>query len=939
MKRLLKIVGITLLLLLLALIVLPFAFKGKIVEEVKNLANENIDASLEFEDVGLSLLSNFPNLTLSIDNVALTNNAPFEGVRLAVAENLEATINLASLFGDVIEVKRIAVSQPVIDVRVLEDGSANYDIAVPSDSTATEPESAEAGEGGFSLALREYTISGATLHYVDATMPFGVHLENLDHQGEGDFTAEQFTLSTRTSASQVDMDYDGVDYISQLPLDLQADLDIDLANSTYTFGNNVLKAGGFPLHAEGFVSMPGEDIEMDISFDAPGSSFKDLISLIPAAFAHELDGVNTTGKVAFSGFVKGIYNEQAMPGFGLSLQVDDASLKYPDLPGVAENIGIDLDIDASEGLENDAMTIDLNTFHAEMSGNPLDAVMHVRTPYSDPTIDGSVNGTVDLQKLAGIIPLEGGDELSGVITTDVILKGALSSIEEERYESFEAKGQVLAENISYRGDSTGYDADIERMLLAFSPEYLDLREFSATMDESDVQATGRMDNYLSYFLKDEVLKGSFSVNSNFLDVSAFMEEEETTEVVADSSEAMGVIEIPRNVDFLLNSNIGRIKYSDIDIRNASGAIRVNDGEAKVEGLRMELLEGVVLMDGSYATSGSQPLVDMDFDIRDMDIKQSAEKFYTIEKMAPLAKSCQGRFSTILHMETALNENMEPIEDQLSAFGRVKVESVFIEKFEPLNKLAEELKIQKLAKQRFEDLNIGYKVKDGKVIVDPFEMKMDGIPTTVSGSMTFAQELDYRVKMDVPMDRLPGNLSQQTGGVLGQINDRFGTNISASGSIPVTMRIQGTVTKPTILGNPGEAVADQKEDLKEQAVEEVKELVNEKIDEGKEEAIQKAREEADQMIAEAREQSEQLMEEATKAANDVHGKAYAEAQKVEDSYKNPFEKAAKRLAADQLRKKADQARDQAIAKARQQADGIVDAAEKKAEGVIEAAENK
>lgn len=951
MKKILRALAILIGLILLLLILIPVFFKDQIIDEVKALANENLNATLDFGDTGLSFFSNFPNLTLTLEDLHLANAAPFEGTDLVKAGKVVASVDVMSLFGDQIAVNEIALERPSVNVVVLEDGTANYDITIPSEETNPEPDPVEEAEaGGFNLALQQYRITDGQVTYSDASMPVALSIEDLNHSGSGDFTADQFLLSTQTSASALSLNYDGSEYISNLPLDLQADFDINLAESKYTFKENKLKAGDFPLHADGYVSMPGDDIDMDIAFDAPGSDFRALLSLIPAEFAHDLAGVSASGKVAFDGFVRGTYNAVTMPGMAVNLTVENGGLQYPDLPEKAEDIQVDLHVDASDGIEDDRMKIDLNRFHVEMAGVPLDARFKLRNPYSDPLVDGMVKGRVDLAKLESVVPLEEGDALRGAIDADVTLNGRMSSIENEQYDQFQAEGFVKVADLKYTSDSLDLDAEVAAMDLSFTPAFLRLDQLEASTGESDVQASGRVDNYLAYALRGEPLAGTFNMSSHYLDLNAFMTEEAgaaadsemeaSSEATGEpSGEEMGIIEVPENIDFLLTANIDEVHYDDMTLAQTRGVVRIKEGKAFLQNVETNLLDGQITLDGEYGTADQVPVVNMDFDIRDMDIQQAADNFYTIEKMAPLAKSCQGDFSTVLHMETALNGNMEPIDETLNAAGRVQVDEVYIEKFEPLNKLAGALGMERLAKQSFQDINIGYEVRDGKVMVDPFDVKLDGIPATISGHMTLEQELDYTVDMDFPVDRLPGGAAAQAGSLLGQVNDRLGTNVAMASTVPVRIKIGGTVSNPTYNGGPKEALQSGAQDVKEQAKEAVKEAVEEKVEAVKEDAIAKAQEEADRIMAEAQAQSERLMADATKAAEDAHQKAYAEAQKVQDSYKNPLEKAGKKLAAEGMRKAADEAKQKALDKARKESDALVAKAQERADATIEAAKNK
>ncbi len=946
MKKFFKIFGIVILLLLATIIILPFAFKGKIKTAIKDAANENLTAVLEFSDVSLSLIRNFPNLTVTIDDLSLTGTDVFDGVKLVGAESIRATVDLYSLFGDTIAIREIAIVKPRVDVRVLPDGQANYDI-MKSDGESEE-EVVDAGEsGGFAMNLKAYSLTDAVIFYDDATFPMKLEIEGMNHSGSGDFTEAIFTLVTKTSAERVDVVYDGIRYIKNSKIELDAELEIDNSTSTYTFKDNLAVINRLPLKADGWVAMPGDDIDMDITFSSTGGDLIQLMSMIPAEFASDLDGVSASGRMDFSGFVRGTYNDETMPGLGINLNVDNGRFSYPDLPESVENIEIKLRVDASKGIDHDGMTVDVDRFYMEMAGNPIDIKFHLKNPYTDPLIDSDIRAKVNFAKLKDIVPLEDGDDLTGSLNADLHFKGRMSALDEERYEDFEARGELVILDTRFASGSLTNDIAVSSVYFKFNPKFAELSNFEVNIGESDLKASGRIDNYLQFALRDELLHGNFNMSSNYLDLNALMASGDDTDEPAnpaveaedEESEPLSVIEIPGNVDFTMTAKFDKLHYDNLDIDKVRGTIILRDKMAMLVGMKMEMLGGNIGMDGTYDTRNELPLMDMDFEMNNIDIQESVETFYTIEKMAPIAKSCTGRVSTSMGMRCTLDEHMTPIENTITGGGKLQTKQVHIEKFEPLNKLAGELGIERLSKQTINDINLTYRFENGRVGVDPFTVKLEGIETTIDGSMSFSQELDYNVKMTVPTSMLPSNLSGQASNLLKDLNNRFGSNFSMGSKIPVTLKVTGTVEQPIVKGNYGETIQAQKENVKEQVKEAVKEAVEEKIDEARDAAIAKARAEADKIISDAQKRADKLVADATTAANNARNSAYTEAQKVEDSAKNPLEKMAKKAAADKLRKEADNARDRAVDEAKKQAADIMKEANERADNMIKAAEKE
>ena len=952
MKKALKWTGIVLSVLFLFLLVAPFLFKGKIESAIKQAANDNLNARVNWSDVSLSLIRNFPNLRVSVEGLTVDNTvAPFDSVRLASIGSLDVVVDVKSLFGDEIVVKRFGLVEPVLDIRFAEDGSSNIDIA-KEDTTAVEEAPAEEG-GAFKMKLKEYFIKNGKINYDDRTMPMIMKFEGLNHEGTGDFTQDLFKLVTTTHADKATFWFDGITYLNEVKTDLQADIDMDMKNSKYTLAGNSIKLNALELGAQGWVAMPSEDIDMDISFNALKNDFKQFLSMVPLEFAKDVEGVDATGNLAFNGFVRGTYNDNSMPAVGMELAIDNARFKYPDLPKSVDNINVKAKVYADMN-DEDKTTVDVDKFHLEMAANPFDMTLHLRTPESDPYIDFACKALVNLDNVKEFIPLEKGDDVHGIINADVAMKGNYSVVESGNYESFDAKGMIDIQNVLFKSDSLPYDVQMNKAVFNFTPQFIDLQGFDARIGKSDLQASGKIERYLAYALRDSLLVGSFSVSSSLMDLNEFMTEEETTTTTeaapadADTS-AMSPIELPGNIDFTLNANFAKMIYDVHEITNVQGGIVLRDKIASLNNLRMNVIDGTVAMTGNYnAQNLASPKMDFLFDIQNMDINKAATQFVTIEKMAPVAKSCNGKFSTQLNMQCTLGQDMMPINATVNGGGKLATKSVVVKDFAPLVKLADKINFDKLKQpQNVGDVNVSFMIVNGTITVDPFTVKLiDGMPMKVSGYTTLDQAINYNVEMDVPMTMFPAGALQQANTWIGELNKKLGSNISVGSKVNVIAVITGTVTDPKVNVTSKALGEDAVASIKEQAIAEVKEQLNNL----KNEALEKAIAEKARLIAEAKAQREKLLADAATARDNAKKQGESLAKKAKEQAikaaddlvakaRNPLEKGAAKIAADKAKKEADEAYKKAVDKSNKEADDAYKTAEKKSENVVKDAEAK
>jgi hypothetical protein len=321
-------------------------------------------------------------------------------------------------------------------------------------------------------------------------------------------------------------------------------------------------------------------------------------------------------------------------------------------------------------------------------------------------------------------------------------------------------------------------------------------------------------------------------------------------------------------------------------------------------------------------------------VKDLDIEETVKYAETVQKMAPIAKSCKGRFSTDLRMNCELDQQMMPMMNTLEGKGTLKTKSVSVTAFQPLVDLARSLKLSKLENTTLQDVSFTYRFAEGKMITDPFDVKIDRIKANVKGSTAFAdQAIDYDMACKVPSDLFGAQATQFVSGLLGQANKAVGADFKVPEELDVKVKMTGTIDKPIV--KP--VFAGGSSNLGETVKEEVKQELNAQIDKAKEEAIARAREEAAKLLAEAQKQADQLKAEARKQAASVKAQGYKAADDLVAGAKDPISRAAAKLAADKAKKEADKKEQQFIAEADRKADALVEAARKKGDELIAKAE--
>ena len=940
MKKTFKITAIVLGIIIILMLILPFAFKGKIIKTIKEEANSSMNAKLDFTDFGMSMFRSFPNFSLSIEKLSIVGVDQFKGDTLASMDKMYVSIDLMSVIkGSGYKIKKIELDNPRILLKRLKDGKANWDIAKPADTTKPKEPSKPSN---FKMTLQKIVVTNAHFIFDDASLGFYILMDGMNHTSSGDMTADITNLITATTIKHLDVAYGGVKYLSKCDVDLKATIEANMKDMKFTFKDNMSRLNQLYFKFDGFFAMLNPaGFDMDLKFSTDKTEFKNILSMVPSLYAKDFNKIQTSGKFVFNGFAKGIYKDLTLPAFGLNFQIINAMFKYPSLPKEVNNINIVTKID-NKGGSADNTTIDVSTFHVALAGNPIDMTLFLSTPMSDPSINMGIKGSLDLASIKQVYPLAEGQDLNGMFKADITLKGKMSAIQKQKYNEFVAQGYLDLKNMMYKSKDFAQGVNITAAHFNFNPQYLELAQFDMLMGRNDFSAKGKIQNYIAYWLKGETIKGQLSTSSKYFNLDDVMPKDTLT-VAKKSSEAakdtvakaMTVVKIPANIDFVMTTSFGKLIYDKMEMANVKGEIDIKDEKVQMKNLSMNICDGKMVVTGYYSSKDKdKPEADFALDISNFNIPKAAKTFVTFGKMAPIAENTTGTFSTKFKINTLMNTTMSPILNSMRGSGTIATSKLKIDNSTSLLKLAETTKMDNLKHLELNNINLSFVINDGKVYTSPFEIKTGNIKAIVSGSTCFDQTIDYLLKMEMPRKEFGGGVGSLFEG-MSAFGSSKGVKVKVSDNIKFNIIIKGTFSKPKITTSFGNgkdnAVNSAKDALKNEAITTVK------ADAAK--VIAEAQQKADQLIKEAQKQGDALRSEAKKAGDKLVAEADAQGQKLVDEASNPISKAVAQKGATKLHNEAKTKADKMNTEADTKAKDLVSKAKSQGDGIIKAAQDK
>lgn len=416
MKLFLKILAVLLAILILLIVALNIYFTD---ERLKNTILPHVQSAVgsevEVDKMSITFFRTFPRFGLDIDGLRIPDPS---SEPVASIDELLVSVELFPLMRNELSVTRLSVSSPILYYTVFADSTTNIDFLLETDEELDE-ESTE-----FSISIPGFTLRNASVFYKDETTNSAISLEQLNANISlffGDI------LESRVDADlgSLNVMMDGTNYVSNLSMSVNQTSTLDLENEILAFTEGTVSIRGLALNLIGSVSgWSGEEIALSLQFASTSENFGELLRLAPPGFEEYLTGLQTRGSLVFEGSVDGVFSEEKLPYFDVTIAVADGFLQNPDLPQAIEDIHFEI-------LFNNELAT-MSHFRARAGVNSVTASGTIERPLEeDANFSIDLDGDIDLSTISSFYPIDelGIERLSGLLEAALLATGRIDQLE------------------------------------------------------------------------------------------------------------------------------------------------------------------------------------------------------------------------------------------------------------------------------------------------------------------------------------------------------------------------------------------------------------------------------------------------------------------------------------------------------------------------------
>ena len=830
--------------------------KDKIKSSLDQFAQKRLTADLHIDQdkIGLSLLTNFPNIGVSLKGASITGRDDFKGDTLIFVSKITAGLDFWKLILDAkVHINSVFLQAPNINARVLPNGQANWDILKKA------PKS-QANTRKTSLQIRRWGVKNAQISYQNQQKNHLMLLKNFSHQGKGKYQENFSNFYTKTTAGQFTLHISNKKYFKNQSLDLKINLKHDFAKDKFILSQSNFKINAFSFITKGYLQKIKDELFVDLSYEVGENKFKNILSLIPEIYQKDFSKIKTSGLVKAAGWIKGLISKDTLPAFHLDLNIKDGMFQYPNLPQAVSNIQVSLTADCKKGILNDTQ-INLEKLHLDFGNNYINAkgsvdkiyngkiytqasakinladlntiypiqnltlkgnllvnvqasgiynqsqlpVIQAKAKLSQGYIQSStypqaleninfsaslenktgqyedmkiaieeaemifdqeqllakayfedltnleydlaIQGNLNLDKLTQIYPIHK-TTLRGKVQGNIQTKGKLSDLNQQHYDLLPTSGQIQIQDFFFQNtDNLPQGLQITQARGTFTPQKIILEECRGFLGNSDLQLNGSISNYLAYAFQSKKILGDLNLNSKNLIIKNLNQNQNTSKAKS------GVIKIPQNIDFNLNTQITKVTLPKIEIHHLKGNLRLRDGKLWMQNTHCQILEGDVNLSGFYDPYDLvNPIYQLTLQVEHLSITEAHHSL--VDKKHNLGKNIQGNLSSTVKISGHLGQDMKLLYDKsMQGDIQIKIPKIRIKRLNLVQGVNKFIKLDNMDEFVIEHVLVNANIKEGRVFYEPIDFLVNGIAMQLEGQNSLQGILDFKLNMLIPKKKI------------------------------------------------------------------------------------------------------------------------------------------------------------------------------------------
>ncbi|NVO84921.1 AsmA-like C-terminal region-containing protein [Hymenobacter terrestris] len=757
----LKIVGLTLLSLLLAAVLGLWLGQDWLIGRFVVALNQHLAVPVRASRLDVSVLDQFPRLSITLHDVVMQGSLPADTTRLLRARHLYCAFDALDLLGGHYRIRRLTLADGQLHLRRDATGQPNYYILKPDTTTSSEQP--------FALELRGIRLDRVRATYTDVARQQFFALQTPDLRATVRLAGPRVEVAVTGPARIETVRLGSDDYFRAKNVNLNVLLDVDRAAQLVSISPSTIAVGPASYSVSGTVDYTKAS-QLNLQAAARQADVQAVLALLPPRLTQRLAGYRSQGQVYFEGTVRGEWSEQRNPAVEVRFGCRQASFFHPKYRQQVEAVSLTGQFSNGVGRTAKTAVLTLEQVRGQLAGKPFGGGMRLEN-LAQPTVQLALQAELDVARALKFFPVAAVRSGAGEASLSLKLNGPLAVLR-QRPSARQASGTLALRGVTlqlrdFRQPFSGLTGQLELRGADVAVSSLQGR-----LGNSDFRGRGTVRNATGWALgPGQPLRIEATVASQLLDFNQLLYayQPQAGNPGNGSAAPAGGLRVPGRLVLDVGLQARQVRYRRLRGREMRGTLRLQNQMFSSPGLRLTAAGGQLSVRGTV--DARQPQLLKASTVASCQQVRLDSLFYVFEDFGQrflTSRHLRGTLTASAESDTYFDGQLRPLTDRLEAQVKATVRQGELLNFEPLQKLSLVADRATLRHLRFAELQNDFYIQSRTVYIPEMEIRSNvraAALIRVTGTHTFDQQLDYHVRIPLLPGLLPRAAARADGPTL------------------------------------------------------------------------------------------------------------------------------------------------------------------------------
>jgi hypothetical protein len=780
-------------------LVIAFYYQDEVKEYVVGELNKQLNTQVivDGKDIDFTVLSSFPYGSVNFKNVkALDAISEQKKDTLFKAGQISLQFNLSDIFHKNYRVKKLEISDVELRVRIDKNGNDNYHFWKTNTDTANT---------SFAFSLEDIQLTNIHLFYknIKAKQRFESTVKSGKFSGE--FSNETYTLN---SAADIYIDFirtDSVNYLRKKNVHVGFELNIDNKAGTYKITAGKLQIEGLLFEVFGNILNINSESIVNMGVKGKDMDIRSVLSLIPEKYKGQINDYESNGEFYFDALIQGSISQKSSPQI-----TADFGIRSADITRIKDNIKlkeVSLKGHYTNGnnVTKEHSSLDLKGFSAIIGAGKIEGDLKL-TDLNNPSFSGNLQVNASLQEIQNFVNIDTIESVNGQVKMNASYSCSAMKNDKPYYESIVTSGVLEIRDVGFKLKNNSLDFSTINGNFRFDNNDLEVLNLNGKISKSDFVLKGFFRNVVGFIMKaDQDITVEASLKSDRIDLDELLANKEGSS----KNNSRYKVRFSEHIDADLDTEIKQLNFRKFEASNIRGIIKLKDKKMIMDPIVLNTMDGMIstsgLIDGSDTTKF---FITCFSEVSKINIKKMFEEFENFGQTNITDKNLKGTASSKIQFVTVLSPELEMDMDKLYAGVDMIIDNGELNNVESMKSLSRFIELKELENIRFATLKNQIEIKKQVITVPKMEIKSSALTVTFSGTHTFSNNINYRIKLSL------NELLSKKAKTAKKANDEFGVVADDGlGRTNIFLSMTGNISNPVIKYDSKSAVQNVKQDLK------------------------------------------------------------------------------------------------------------------------------